>query len=133
MSNSGLSPRAVQPTNSPAPNAPSEPPPEIARKLIWGRAFFSRLGRVAFTCAHFSAARESILSGARSPQYRTCTSSITAAWSASAGGTASRGNEEQLDRQSAIGSDSQNGLHDKQPITLPRAIIRLVSHREAKQ
>ena len=31
-SNSGLSPRSLHPTSKPAPNAPSSPPPEIARK-----------------------------------------------------------------------------------------------------
>jgi hypothetical protein len=63
-SNSGRLPEAVQPQSTPAPNAPSDPPPDKARKLTTGRRpVFSISGRLARTCAHFSLTMASALGG----------------------------------------------------------------------
>jgi hypothetical protein len=54
-SNSGRVPEAVQPPSRPAPNAPSLPPPDSARKLTTGRLPpLTVSGRLARTCAHYS-------------------------------------------------------------------------------
>jgi hypothetical protein len=77
---------------------------------------------VALTWAHFSAAKASILGGARSPQYLTCAPSRTAALSANAGGTGSRGSDAQPTREKMIRSDGQRGLRRKHPIRSPREL-----------
>ena len=71
-SNSGRVPDAVHPPSRPAPNAPSEPPPNNARKFNTGRfPLRSNSGRLARTCAHFSFTIWSALGGSSSPQKRT--------------------------------------------------------------
>jgi hypothetical protein len=68
-SNSGRLPDAVHPPSTPAPKAPSEPPPDRARKLTTGRLpLHANSGRLARTCAHFSLTMASALGGADRPR-----------------------------------------------------------------
>ena len=103
-SNSGRLPRAVQPASTPAPKAPSAPPPEIARKLTTGRPF--SLGNCrweARTCAHFSLAMASTLGGGTSPQKRMFSPPMptTVASLSNPNGTGLRGSDAQAARLNA--------------------------------
>src|SRR5262245_64796295 len=63
-SNSGRLPEAVHPPRTPAPKAPSLPPPDKARKLTTGlRPLARSSGRFARTCAHFSLTMASAFQG----------------------------------------------------------------------
>ena len=103
-SNSGRLPRAVQPASTPAPKAPSAPPPEIARKLTTGRPFSLGNWRwEARTCAHFSLAMASTLGGGTSPQKRMFSPPMptTVASLSNPNGTGLRGSDAQAARLNA--------------------------------